>query len=160
LGYVVPGADSGGARSFVEKPSRAAASDLVAAGALWNTFIFAATGATLLALFHATLPGRVAAMAAALRDHAVTADGRSALASLYAGLPDADFSREVLTQAVRQLRLVNAGRCGWSDLGTPRRIGEIVCGVGPRIGLRPGPKYPLAPVASLACAYLRPALAV
>lgn len=50
-GYIVPGDDLGdGARAvarFVEKPDAATALDLMAGGALWNSGLFAWTGATL-----------------------------------------------------------------------------------------------------------------
>jgi mannose-1-phosphate guanylyltransferase len=163
LGYVVPGVAAGGARRvacFVEKPTRSVAADLIADGAVWNSFIFAATATALLDLFRARLPEFVAAMAHAVADHAARGGGRTALARLYERLPETDFSRAILTHAVPRLRVVAARACGWSDLGTPRRIGEIVCRVGPRVGLTPGPKYPLPPAASLATAYLRPQLAV
>jgi mannose-1-phosphate guanylyltransferase len=52
-GYIVPGKDLGdGARTvarFVEKPDAATALDLMADGALWNSGLFAWTGATLVA---------------------------------------------------------------------------------------------------------------
>jgi len=163
LGYIVPGAAAGRARRvarFVEKPPRSLAADLLAQGAVWNSFIFAATGTTLLDMFRRRMPETFDSMETALARSAPPASDRAALAELYDMLPDADFSREVLATVVRQLRLVAARPCGWSDLGTPRRIGEVVCRVGPRVGLTPGPKYQMAASASLAVAYLRPQMAV
>ena len=163
LGYIVPGATTGRVRRverFVEKPQRSLAAALLAQGAVWNSFIFAAAGTTLLDMFRRRMPVIVDSMETALARTAPPASDRAALAELYDLLPDADFSREILATVVAQLRLVAARACGWSDLGTPRRIGEVVCRVGPRVGLTPGPKYQMAAPASLAVAYLRPQMAV
>jgi mannose-1-phosphate guanylyltransferase len=162
LGYVVPGDAIARARRvvrFVEKPSRSLAADLLAQGAVWNSFIFAATGTTLLAMLRDRMPAIVDSMETALARVAAFAHS-AALDELYATLPDVDFSRDVLANAVPQLRVVAAKECGWSDLGTPRRIGEVVCRLGPRVGLTPGPKYQMPRSASLAVAYLRPQIAV
>ena len=55
LGYIVgQGADGSATRAvaeFVEKPSAVTARALIARGAVWNSFIFAATGRTLLRTF-------------------------------------------------------------------------------------------------------------
>jgi mannose-1-phosphate guanylyltransferase len=163
LGYIVPGAVVSRGRQvarFVEKPSRSLAAELLAEGAVWNSFIFAATGTTLLGMFRERVPATVEAMQAALARAGTSGAGSAALDELYARLPEADFSRDILAEVVPRLRVVAARACGWSDLGTPRRIGEVVCRIGPRVGLTPGPKYPMARSASLATAYLRPQLAV
>jgi mannose-1-phosphate guanylyltransferase len=163
LGYVVPGDAVVRARRvtrFVEKPSRNLAADLLRQGAVWNSFIFAATGTTLLGMFRQRMAAIVDSMETALARVSASPPDCAALDELYATLPDADFSRDILATAVPQLRVVAATACGWSDLGTPRRIGEVVCRVGPRLGLTPGPKYQMAGSASLAAAYLRPRIAV
>jgi mannose-1-phosphate guanylyltransferase len=163
LGYIVPGATVSRGRRvarFVEKPSRSLAGDLLAQGAVWNSFIFAATGTTLLGMFRDRMAATVGAMQTALAQAGAPDADAAALDELYTRLPDADFSREILADVVPQLRVVAARACGWSDLGTPRRIGEVVCRIGPRVGLTPGPKYPMARSASLATAYLRPQMAV
>jgi len=163
LGYIVPGDMTQRGRRvarFVEKPSRRVAADLLAQGAVWNSFIFAAAGTALLGMFRERMPVTVDSMETALA-RALAPDGDAeSLDDLYAHLPEADFSRAILADAVPQLRVVTAKACGWSDLGTPRRIGEVVCRVGPRVGLKPGPKYPMAGSASLATAYLRPQMAI
>jgi mannose-1-phosphate guanylyltransferase len=163
LGYIVPGTTVGGGQRvarFVEKPSRGLARALLADGAVWNSFIFAATGATLLAMFRERMPAIVDAMETALACAPSRGDDAAALDALYADLPDADFSRAILADAIARLAVVVARACGWSDLGTPRRIGEIVCRMGPRVGLKPGPKYALVRSESLATSYLRPQIAV
>src|SRR5678815_2008034 len=49
-----------------------------------------------------------------------------ALLSLYDRLPELDFSRDLLEGRADDLCVMRVPPCGWSDLGTPRRVGEIV----------------------------------
>ena len=51
---------------------------------------------------------------------------RSALTELYERLPATDFSRDVIEGAEQLLRVVRAPVCGWSDLGTPNRVAELL----------------------------------
>jgi mannose-1-phosphate guanylyltransferase len=130
LGYIVPGEplEVGIRRveQFVEKPSAESARQLIARGALWNSFIFWARGATLLELIRGRLSAIVEEMMNALaRDW--RGDGRmSAVRELYARLPVVDFSRAVMQGAEPALRVRSAPACGWTDLGTPRRVGRIL----------------------------------
>jgi hypothetical protein len=45
-----------------------------------------------------------------------------------------DFSRDVLEGQESLLRVLTVPACGWSDLGTPRRVAETLT----RIGHQPG----------------------
>ena len=113
-GWVLPGPPVRGAtsvRTFVEKPSGAAAAELMRSGALVNTFIIVGAANALLALFSAALPELLAAFRSA-RD----------LAALYAVIPDLDFSRAVLERVPERLALLPVPPCGWTDLGTPERV--------------------------------------
>lgn len=118
LGWVVPGAARGAGalavHHFAEKPEPALAEELFSRGALWNSFLFAARGETLVRRFDRQLPGLADAMRGSLRN------GR--VADLYAELPTHDFSRRILEGAEDSLSLVAVPPCGWSDLGTPERI--------------------------------------
>ena len=49
-----------------------------------------------------------------------------ARSSLYDRLPELDFSRDLLEGRAADLCVLRVPPCGWSDLGTPRRVGEIV----------------------------------
>ena len=73
VGYIVPGDPIDGhtcrVTQFVEKPSAAAARDLISLGAVWNSFIFMAHAQTLLALTRGRMPQIVADMTAALAWH-------------------------------------------------------------------------------------------
>ena len=129
LGYILPGRalqdGSRGVARFIEKPAPRTAHELLSARALWNSFIFGAQGATLLGLLRAQLGASVEDMATALARDAQTIGGR-ALSELYQLLPTADFSRDVAQGATHLLRVIRAPACGWSDLGTPRRVAEIL----------------------------------
>ena len=131
LGYIVPRAAHARGElpyvdRFVEKPSPAVAAELVARGALWNTFMFAATATTVLELVRARLPIIVDSLESAL------AIGPGAVAALYERLPTVDFSRAVLEGAVERLRVLPVPACGWCDLGTPRRVAACATQARPR----------------------------
>jgi mannose-1-phosphate guanylyltransferase len=130
LGYIVPGGmlDDGTRRveRFVEKPAPALARDLVARGAVWNSFIFWAHASTLLALIRRRLPEIVEDMANALARDGRRVGGPFALAELYDRLPVVDFSRDVVQAAESELRVSTVPACGWTDLGTPGRVGKTV----------------------------------
>ncbi|MBS0422040.1 MAG: NTP transferase domain-containing protein [Proteobacteria bacterium] len=126
LGYIVPGrmlaADTYAVLRFVEKPDPARARELLCAGALWNSFIFAADGPSLLGIFRRRMPDSVEAMATAL----ARADSARALREMYATLPSIDFSSAITQGSEQSLSVVAAPLCGWSDLGTPKRLGETL----------------------------------
>jgi mannose-1-phosphate guanylyltransferase len=131
LGYIVPGATDGhGAfrvARFVEKPSPAIARELIAAGGLWNAFIVVSTALALLELFLARIPDIVHAMRAA-QERDATADriGRAAMADLYNRLPILDFSRDIVAGQESAFRTRPVPPCGWSDLGTPKRVADAL----------------------------------
>ena len=121
LGYIMPRTPYAAhelpyVERFIEKPSPAVAADLVARGALWNTFMFAAAATTVIGLVRARFPEIVDSLESAL------AAGPAAVAALYERLPSVDFSRDVLEGAVARMRVLPVASCGWCDLGTPRRV--------------------------------------
>jgi mannose-1-phosphate guanylyltransferase len=129
LGYIVPGRPlHDGSRSvarFIEKPAPQTLQELTRARALWNSFIFGARGASLLGLLRIHLGASVEDMATALARDAQTSGG-SAVARHYERLTNADFSRDVVQRATHPLRVIRAPACGWSDLGTPRRVAQAL----------------------------------
>jgi mannose-1-phosphate guanylyltransferase len=142
LGYIVPGRTlSDGLRTvarFVEKPAAPVAQELFATHALWNSFIFGASAAALLALLRLQLGATVDEMATALaRDR--HAGAYSALPELYQSLPTADFSRAVVQQLPFTLRVITAPACGWNDLGTPRRVAATLRRLAARTTSAPEP---------------------
>ena len=121
LGYIVPrGSVTPPALQrvgcFVEKPARSLAVGLLACGAVWNGFIFAAEVSTIVELVQARYPRVVEDLATAV------ACGPDAVAAAYDWLPTLDFSRDVLQGAEERLRVLRVPPCGWSDLGTPPRV--------------------------------------
>ncbi len=121
-GWIVPSATSSGALSdvsrFVEKPDLEAARELMERGALVNAFTMLGDAAALLRLYEETLPVLLATFLHGLRD-GVAWDG---LEELYARIPTADFSRDVLERSIHGVSVLPVPECGWSDLGTPARI--------------------------------------
>jgi len=131
LGYIVPGEpDSQGGyrvRRFVEKPPRNVAAQLAGQGALWNTFIIAASGQSLIDMFFAKRFPMVIAqidkfLGKTTRDGRTTSLAWSDLTSIYQRFPVVDFSRDILAGRESELRVVKVLSCGWSDLGTPKRV--------------------------------------
>jgi hypothetical protein len=113
---------------FVEKPAEEMADELFAAGALWNSFLFAAPGATLVRLFEERLPELTASFARVFAEGA--SDRAKRLEALYAELDTHDFSRDVLQANERHLRLEIVPLCGWTDLGTPARVEACLAALG------------------------------
>lgn len=130
LGYVVPEASEtyGVAKvaQFVEKPPLTLARELIGQGGLWNSFIIAAQARALLGLFQRRFPELVADVSIAVRRELRSGGDGYALADLYGRLPELDFSRHVLEGQEAQLRVLRVPQCGWSDLGTPRRVADCL----------------------------------
>ncbi len=125
LGFICPD-DSGdgrvmGVARFVEKPDRQRAEELVHAGALWNSFIFATRARALYALFAWTLPWLTRVFAHAFSIPGVSSRGEQ-IAGFYDRLPTVDFSRAVLQSSDPDLRVVAVPPCGWFDVGTPESV--------------------------------------
>jgi mannose-1-phosphate guanylyltransferase len=130
-GWILPRVDDGGRLRavvrFVEKPAPDVAEELLAAGALWNIFVCAGSGHALLEVFEASQPQM-------LRRHLQyflvrkeeEAEGRH----LFDALPRVDFCREILESAGARLRVLAVPACGWTDLGTPRRVRQWLRGSG------------------------------
>jgi hypothetical protein len=51
-----------------------------------------------------------------------TANEHKALASLYSGMEDSNFSHQVLAVRPNDLMVMRVGDVGWSDLGEPNRV--------------------------------------
>lgn len=138
LGYVVPGERQGSrafqVSRFVEKPSPHRAHELLAQGALWNTFILAVHGATLLKLFAQRCPGILDEMQAIVGGELDESLAGVLLEDFYDNLPSMDFSRDLLQGAEDILEVLSVPPCGWSDLGTPKRVHEVLSR-SPRRGL-------------------------
>ena len=104
--------------SFSEKPGPIEAQHLMTRGALWSSFIFAATANTLLEIYRSIRPGLLRGYLA--RARAAQWDPLSTLD--LEGLPAFDFSRDLLEHCTGQMRVIRVPPSGWTDLGTPARV--------------------------------------
>jgi mannose-1-phosphate guanylyltransferase len=124
LGYILPASrareGAAGVLRFIEKPNATRARVLLDAGALWNVFVMAASVRTLLSLFD----NRFATTIAAMRGF----EG-ARLDSIYQNLRSVDFSKDVLQGRESMLKVLTVPHCGWTDLGTPERVGRILEGL-------------------------------
>lgn len=130
LGYIVPGhRDRRGAlrvSEFIEKPPMTLARAMIDQGAFWNSFILAGAARTFVDVFERRYPELLMEMRAAVHRYASTPGEGIAAADLYSRLPELDFSRHVLEGNESNLRVQPVPACGWSDLGTPRRVSEAL----------------------------------
>jgi mannose-1-phosphate guanylyltransferase len=130
LGYIVPSEPpregAAGVVRFAEKPSAESARALIAEGALWNTFILAGSVRSFLNLFEGHFVTTVKGMRQAIELAHSELVGAVALEILYADLPSHDFSRDVLERHEQMLQVLRVPSCGWTDLGTPKRVAETV----------------------------------
>jgi hypothetical protein len=121
---------------------------LIRDGALWNAFILAARGSTLLELFDQRAPEVVQALRSC-----------RPLAAVYERLPVIDFSRHILAGArLPGLRVHKVPECGWNDLGTPERVGNTLARLPPAIADNAEPDIDSAAI-NLAINYQRAATA-
>jgi mannose-1-phosphate guanylyltransferase len=130
LGYIVPSElrrdSASGVLRFAEKPTPEKARTLIREGALWNTFIIAGSLRALLALFEEHFGSTVTAMRHALDLAQNQSGGSVALELFYADLEPHDFSRDVLERHEQMLQVLRVPNCGWTDLGTPKRVEETI----------------------------------
>ncbi|MBI4239158.1 MAG: NTP transferase domain-containing protein [Deltaproteobacteria bacterium] len=127
-GWIVPGStregNGCGVEGFREKPTLEVATALMARGAVWNSFMFAARGEQLLRFYLTCLP-QVARMFLRRFSAGLHSAALEPLRVLYEGLPTVDFSADLLERMAQQLWMLPVPACGWSDLGTPERIAEV-----------------------------------
>lgn len=130
LGYIVPGdPDIHGLRQvrhFVEKPASQHAQELFLDGALWNAFIVIARARSLLDLFTQHFPHIVAELRAAVAQDCIDPQQPIAAARAYPYLPEVDFSKDIVQGHEAGMRVMAVPPCGWSDLGTPKRVADTL----------------------------------
>jgi mannose-1-phosphate guanylyltransferase len=107
--------------SFREKPSIVEAQRLMAQGALWNTFVFAARGATLWEMARLTIRD-VCDEFEAMKSMLPSAHAGRHIEHAYTGMRTVNFSLEVLTPMTSRLRVLAVPEVGWSDWGSVARI--------------------------------------
>ena len=119
-------------KHFWEKPSPAAASAYLAAGCLWNTLVVVAKVRALLRAGREQLP-EVSGRLARIAPFVGTEEEAWAVQQAYAFIPRANFSRAILEPCPPALTVSELPPLTWSDLGTPRRVFELLN----RVEIRP-----------------------
>jgi mannose-1-phosphate guanylyltransferase len=118
FGYLSPAPDSGfGMRpvlKFTEKPDEALAAELIRAGSLWSSGIFAGRVSRLVDLYSRVAPGLVLDLKVILEDWPDSFP-YAKLASLYARHSPLDFARDVLQKHPDRLQCLQAPGSIWND---------------------------------------------
>lgn len=120
-------ADSFRIHAFHEKPPLGLARLLLERGSLWNTFVMVGRALAFLETICSAMPGVLAAFH---QFPAYRSSGEEVLIpdSLYARIPYADFSRQVLSLETRRLIVHRLGAVTWSDLGDcDRALDALSC---------------------------------
>jgi mannose-1-phosphate guanylyltransferase len=112
-------------RGFVEKPTRDAAADAIARGAVWNTMVIASTVEALWNAGRATVPAVMDRFDELVRAIDTPTES-AALESVYDGMPTANFSKDVLERVVDRLMVTRLDGIEWSDWGQAERIEETL----------------------------------
>jgi mannose-1-phosphate guanylyltransferase len=130
FGYISPSPDSGvGMRpvyGFVEKPDRAAAAELIRAGSVWSSGIFAGRISEIAALYPRQISGLTLHLKAVVDYWPNSRVPSAELVALYDRHPTLDFSRDVLQNHPSRMQCLTVPPCGWSDVGTPARLATIL----------------------------------
>ncbi len=108
--------------SFKEKPDACTAASLLSKGGLLNTFIIVAESQCLLGLFRDKAPRLWQPFAQMMTGRSEEFWRRENLSNLYHAIPTLDFSKDILEDATENLWVYPVPQCGWTDLGTPRRL--------------------------------------
>jgi mannose-1-phosphate guanylyltransferase len=103
---------------FWGKPSLLQAQELLRRGCLWNTFVTAGRASTFLDVLCAGVPNVVLAINKALADNELEA--------AYRVMAAVDLSRKVFAPQPHRLLIVRDATSGWTDLGSPARVMEIL----------------------------------
>jgi mannose-1-phosphate guanylyltransferase len=119
-------------RRFWEKPSLARAERCLRAGHLWNTSVVIGKAEALLKAGRRGTPEIIDALAEAVPS-AEIGDHARVLQHAYERMPKANFSRSVLEACPDALAVARLRRLAWTDLGSPRRVIEVM----DRLGIRP-----------------------
>jgi len=124
-GYIEPGFRLGvnltRVRRFVEKPSVDDAKAAITRGALWNTFVMAASVEALWSAGVQAIPDVMSRFASLVPRIGTPAEAAT-LAAIYRDMPMANFSRDVLERATDRCLLVRLDGVEWSDWGHADRI--------------------------------------
>ena len=111
---------------FWEKPSLEVARALLSRGCLWNTFIVIGCEAAFSRLLARVQPEFWAAFESLGRRFEGTPRELVRAQRVYERVAPMDFSRQVLEQAAGMLAVVPMAHAGWTDLGRPARVLDVL----------------------------------
>jgi mannose-1-phosphate guanylyltransferase len=118
-----PGQESRAVLRFIEKPSRTYAHELMARGALWNTFVFAGQATTLWEMVQRTAPDLCSTFERLRRILSLNSSYAPLFTEhAYEKMRAVNFSSGVCEPLVSWLRVLPMPEVGWSDWGTAERI--------------------------------------
>jgi mannose-1-phosphate guanylyltransferase len=116
-------------QGFHEKPARGRAEALLAAGALWNSFVIVARVPTLMTLIRQAATEVWSAFEPVVPWIGTSREAIAATAA-YAACPSVGLSDAVLTRRPANLAVLRVEGVGWNDLGAPRRVLETLAATG------------------------------
>jgi mannose-1-phosphate guanylyltransferase len=136
-GWIRPGQDlwqSGcysarAVHQFLEKPSHADAVAVRESGGLWNTMVFAVKARTLWQLGCGCFP-EIMSLFERLHGAIGTSREDSVLDSIYAAMPELNFSADLLRPATSRVAVMPMEGILWSDWGRGERIMETLLRIG------------------------------
>jgi mannose-1-phosphate guanylyltransferase len=130
FGYLSPAPDSGvGLRpvhQFIENPDEATAAELIRAGSVWDSGIFAGRISQIVSLFERHIPGLLWDLSAVVNDLGDSRIPTAELTFLFNRHPALDFSRDLLRKCQRDLQFLTVPPCGWIDVGTPAHLAQAL----------------------------------
>ena len=106
---------------FIEKPPAELADTLHSKRCLWNSMVFAGSAQALLHLYRKSLPKLYDQMIS-MKQLLTSPGGIDKLNGQFTGLPSYSFSRTILEQNAKHLRVIRAEGVAWSDWGNPNRV--------------------------------------
>ncbi len=118
-------------KRFWEKPSSRIARDLMSKGCLWNSFVMVGKIEAFLRMYHDHLPSLLHIFSSSLPLLNTEYESK-AIRSIYSSIGDSNFSSEVLERSANSLLVMRAAEIGWSDLGEPQRVVNVLQGLGVR----------------------------
>jgi mannose-1-phosphate guanylyltransferase len=116
-------------KRFWEKPSLKVAKDLLDRGCVWNTFVMVGQAHAFLDMIQSRAPELYEAFEPMRTQRASEMDVE-VIEGIYEGLVTADFSGLVLSATPERLGILCLGDVGWSDLGDPQRLMEVLSRTG------------------------------
>jgi mannose-1-phosphate guanylyltransferase len=116
-------------KRFWEKPSAKAAQYLLDQGCVWNTFVMIGRAQAFLEMIQKGAPEIYQEFEPIMKAPELCFD-TAAITDVYQHIPAADFSHLVLSAAPERLGVLCLGDVGWSDLGDPSRVIQMLSETG------------------------------